>query len=328
MNIEILKNLSDINATATQEMKVNEYIRNEIALYVDEIYYDNFGNLVARKVGKGPKVMLAAHTDQIGFMINDIDDKGMIRYSETGYLLPHNVVGQRVIINDTIMGVIGTDKIDASGIPPTNKERFFIDIGSNSKEETEAKVKVGDFGNFYSEFYHNDKIVMARAMDDRVGCFVLVELIQKLKLSNYDIYFVFTSQEETGLRGAKTAAYSIDAEYGISVDITPTGDLPGEKNSTAMLGKGAGIKLMDSSAIIHPELKKKLVASAEENKIPYQFEVMKRGGTDVGAIHVSRNGVKTAAVSVPTRHGHSANELMAKADIESVINLLFHFLKA
>lgn len=328
MNFDLLKKLSDINATATQEGKVNTFISENIQPFADEIYYDDFGNLIARKMGDGPKVMLAAHTDQIGFMISHIEENGVLRFAETGFLLPTNIIGQRVVIQDNVIGVVGTDIKDGSITMKTPKEKYFIDIGVTSKAEAQAKVQVGDFGNFYSQFYHNEDIIIAKAVDDRIGCFILIEVAAQLKKHGYDIYFAFTSQEETGLRGAKTATYGINPEYGIAVDITGSDDIPGNSVSTAKLGKGVGIKLMDPSLIIHPEMKKQLINLAEKHQIPYQLEIMNRGGTDAGAIHTTHVGVKSASISIPTRHGHSANEICMKKDVDSAIKLLVRFLES
>lgn len=168
---------------------------------------------------------------------------------------------------------------------------------------------------------------MTKALDDRVSCFVLIEVLKALNESSYDCYFVFTSQEETGTRGAYTAAYTIEPDYGVAIDITPSGDLPGTKNSTASLGKGVGIKRMDPSLLIHPELKKLFTETAQANNIPYQYEVMKRGGTDAGAFQSVHMGVKSAALSVCTRNAHTANEIVHKKDIEATIDLVTASLK-
>ncbi|SHI54963.1 endoglucanase [Dethiosulfatibacter aminovorans DSM 17477] len=328
MDTAILKKLCSINAVPTQEDKVNTIIRDMIKDYVDEISEDRFGNMIAHRKGSGPRFMLTAHTDQIGLMIHGIEENGCLRFTAVGGLIPFTLIGQRVVINDTVMGTIGVDiDLEAGGdLGKAGVNNMYVDIGVNSKEAAEKKVSIGDFGNFCSEFYENDEIVMSRALDDRAGCFVLIEVIKALKESKYDLYFVFTSQEESGTRGAYTASYSIEPEYGIAVDITPSGDLPGTKNSTASLGNGAGIKLMDPSLIINPEMKSMLVKGAEDNNIPYQFEVMKRGGTDAGAFQSVQTGVKSAAVSIVTRNAHTANEIVSKNDIQAVIDMLISIL--
>ena len=324
MDTTILRKLCSINAVPTQEGKVNKVIKDIIKGYVDEITEDRFGNMIARKKGVGLRFMLTSHTDQIGFMVHGIEENGCLRFTAVGGLIPFTLIGQRVVINDSVIGTINVDiDLEAGGdLGKAKVNNMFVDIGVDSREAAEKKVSIGDFGNFYSEFYENDEIIMSRALDDRAGCFVLIEVIKALKESKYDLYFVFTSQEESGTRGASTASYTIEPEYGLAVDITPSGDLPGTKNSTASLGKGAGIKLMDPSLIINPEMKSMLVKEAKDNNIPYQLEVMKRGGTDAGAFQSVQTGVKSAAVSIVTRHAHTANEIVSKKDIQAVIDLL------
>lgn len=324
MKIEMLKKLCETNAVATQEDKIKNLLVDWIKEDVDQVYEDKFGNLIARKQGQGPKFLLAAHTDQIGFMIHAIEENGCLRFAAVGGLIPFTLIGQRVVINDTIHGVINVDiDLEAGGdMGKAGVNRMFIDIGTCSKAESLEKVSIGDFGNFYSEFYENETRIMARALDDRIGCFILLEVIRQMKDTPYDLYFVFTSQEETGTRGAVTAAYTIEPEYGIAVDITPAGDLLGTKNSTAKMDGGVGIKLMDPSLIIHPELKKMLTDKANQHGIPFQYEMMKRGGTDAGAFQSVHTGVKSAAISVPTRHAHTANEMVSKQDVQAAIDLI------
>ncbi|MBN2795513.1 MAG: M20/M25/M40 family metallo-hydrolase [Clostridia bacterium] len=319
MSYKKLMVLTHTNAVATQEYLVHRYIKEVITPYVDEVFTDNFGNLICRKKGDGPKLLLSAHVDQIGFLIHEIDANGCLKFTPVGGLIPFTLISQKVIINETI-GIIGLNSgADMSNL---NTDQMFIDIGAKHKEDAEKKVSVGDFGNFYSEYYETDDIIISPALDDRIGCYILMEVIEKIKDSKYDLYFVFSSQEEIGTRGAFSAAYTIEPEYGISVDITPAGDIPSIKNSTSKMGEGVGIKLMDPGLIIHPELKVMLEETAKTFDIPYQFEVMKRGGTDAGAFQSVKTGIKSAALSIPTRHAHSSNEMCSKKDVHAAIELL------
>jgi putative aminopeptidase FrvX len=268
--------------------------------------------------------MLAAHMDQIGFLVHDINANGCLRFTAVGGLIPFTLIGQRVVINDTVMGAIGVDiDLEAGGdLSKAKVSQMYIDIGATSKEDAGNKVKVGDLGNFQSEFYENADIVMSRVLDNRISCYMLIQLIKEGLASPYDIYYAFTCQEETGTYGAITASYGIEPHYGLSLDITPAGDLPGTKNSTASLGQGIGIKLMDPSWIMHPEIKQILTQAAEREGIKYQYEVMKRGGTDAGPMQTARMGVKTGSISVTTRNAHTANEIISKSDVEEGIRLL------
>ena len=324
MDTKLLKTLCGINAPATNEHKVKDVILDEIQAYVDEVYEDNTGNLIAHKKGDGRKFMLAAHMDQIGFMIHGIEPNGCLRFTAVGGLIPFTLIGQRVVINDTVVGAIGVDiDLEAGGdLSKVSVSKLFIDIGAVSKDDAENKVKVGDFGNFQSEFYENDDIVMSKALDNRISCYMLIKLIQLKLDSPYDVYYAFTVQEETGTYGAMTAAHGIEPHYGISLDITPAGDLLGTKNSTASLGQGVGIKLMDPSWIMHPEIKEMFARAAEREGVQYQYEVMKRGGTDAVPMQTAHRGVRTGSISITTRNAHTANEVVSKFDVEEGIKLL------
>lgn len=324
MSFKKLMVLTHTNAVATQEYLVHHYIEEMVRPFLDEITTDKFGNLICRKKGDGPKLLLSAHVDQIGFMIHEIDQNGCLKFTPVGGLIPFTLISQKVIINDT-MGVIGLNA--SADMSKLTTDQMFIDIGVTNKEEAEKKISIGDFGNFFSEYYETEEIIISRALDDRIGCYILMEVIEKIKSTQYDLYFVFSSQEETGTRGAYTAAYTIEPEYGISVDITPAGDIPSLQNSTSKMGAGVGIKLMDPGLIIHPELKTLLEDTAKSNHIPYQFEVMKRGGTDAGAFQSIKNGVKSAALSIPTRHAHTSNEMCSKKDVNAAIDLLIKLIE-
>lgn len=324
MDTTLLKRLCAINAPPTHEGKVRELIAAQIKDHVDDLIEDNYGNLIAHKKGAGKRFMLAAHMDQIGFLIHNIEPGGCLRFTAVGGLIPFTLIGQRVVINDTVIGTIGVDAdLEAgSDLSKVTITQLFIDIGATSREDAENQITIGDFGTFQSEFYENDTLIMSKALDDRIGCYMLIHLIKENLDSHYDLYFAFTTQEEVGTRGATTAAYGIQPHYGISIDITPAGDLPGTKNSTASIGKGVGIKLMDPSLVIDPAVKKMFTEAAQREGIPYQFEVMKRGGTDAGPMQTARSGVKSGAISIPTRNAHTANEVIRKSDVDAGLKLL------
>lgn len=324
-NGELLKKLVNAFSPSGCEKQVTEIIREEIKDYVDEIVVDRLGNLIARKKGNGKKIMVAAHMDQIGLLITDIDEKGFLRFTNIGGISPYVSLGQRVIFKDGIIGVIYMESIE--DMSKLKLENMYIDIGVSSKEEAEKKVSIGDSCVYTSQYYEDDNNVISGCLDDRIGCYILIETLRKLENVENDIYFVFTTQEEVGLRGAKTSAYSIDPDFGIAVDITGSGDTPKARRLAIGLDKGVAIKVKDQSIIVNPEVKDFMIETAKENEIPYQLEILEHGGTDSGAIHLTREGVPTGVISVPTRYAHSASETISKSDVNNCINLLSRLIK-
>lgn len=325
INFNLLKELVSVYGPSSNEGAIREFIKNEIKDYVDEIETDNLGNLIARKKGNGKKIMISAHMDQIGFMITDIDEKGFLRFTNVGGISPYISISQRVIFENGTVGVIYHEPVD--DMSKLKLENMYIDIGAFSKEEAEKKVKIGDICIYKTEFDENENVVFSNYLDDRVGCFIAIEAIKQIKNSVNDLYFVFSTQEEVGLRGAKTAAYKVDPDIGLSLDVTSHGDTPKAKRFAVGLNKGAAIKVKDNSIICHPKVKELLVEIAKENKIPYQMEVLEFGGTDSGAIHVAKEGVPSGVISIPTRYVHSTVEMASKNDIINCVELLIKFLE-
>lgn len=317
---ELIKKLTEAYGPPGVEGKVAEIISSEIGPYVDEVKRDKLGSVVARKRGDGAKVMLAAHMDEIGLVATHIDKDGFIRFSPVGGVAPYRLTGMRVLFENGTIGVIGLERVEdpaKAGI-----DKMFIDIGTGSKEETESKIRPGDFAVFERGFCDLGKRLVAKALDDRIGCAVLIEVARRLKSSPNDIYFTFTVQEEVGLRGAGPTAYAIDPDIGIAVDVTGTGDTPEAAPMAVSLGKGAAIKVKDRSVISHPKVRELLISVAEENSIPYQLEILEWGGTDAGAIHISRAGIPTGAVSIPVRYIHTPSEMADIDDVEAAVRLL------
>lgn len=325
INFNLLKELVEIYGPSSNEKLIREYIENEIKDFVDEIEIDALGNLIARKKGNGKKVMISAHMDQIGLMVTDIDDKGFLRFTNVGGISPTISISQRVVFENGTIGVVYHEPVE--DISKLKLENMYIDIGAFSKEEAESKVSIGDICIYKSEFNENENVVFTRYLDDRVGCFIAIEALKSIKESKHDIYFVFSVQEEVGLRGAKTAAYRIDPDIGIALDVTSNGDTPKAKRFAIGLNKGTAIKVKDNSIICHPKIKNTLVNLAKENNIPYQMEVLEFGGTDSGAIHVNKEGVPSGVISIPTRYVHSTVEMASKNDIINSTKLLIKFLE-
>ncbi len=325
INADLLEKLLMTFGPSGNEDKIRELIKEEIKEYVDEIKVDVSGNLIAIKKGEGKRIMVASHMDEIGIMVTNIDENGFLRFTSIGGVSPFTSLYQRVKFADGTIGTIGMEKLDE--IKDLKLNKMFIDVGMSSKEEVIKKINVGDVASFYSPFVYQGESIMSKTLDDRIGCYVAIEALKELKSCPNEVYFVFTVQEEVGLRGAKTAAYGIDPDMGIAIDVTMTGDTPKAAAMDVSLGKGAAIKIMDKSVITHPAVKSLMTQVAIENNIKYQYEVLEWGGTDSGAIHLTRAGVPSGVISVPCRYVHSPSEMAAESDVISAVKLLVKILE-
>lgn len=325
INTDLIQKILKVYGPASNEVRIRDFIKNEIEEYVDDTYVDALGNLIAHKKGQGKKIMISAHMDQIGLMVTDIDDKGFIRFTNVGGISPEISLSQKVIFENGLQGLIFSEP--SKDDKKTKLESMYIDIGAFGKEEAEEKVSIGDICIYDSESVVNDNVIFGPYLDDRVGCYIGIEAIKMMDKVNNDLYFVFSVQEEVGLRGAKTAAYRINPDIGISLDVTSNGDTPKAKRFAVGLNKGAAIKVKDNSIITHPKVKNALVDLAKKNNIEYQMEVLEFGGTDSGAIHMIRDGVPSGVISIPTRYVHSTVEMAALNDITNSLNLLIEFLQ-
>lgn len=323
-NSKLLEKLVGIYGPSSNEEKIRAFIKDEIKDYVDDIKVDTLGNLIAHKKGPGKKIMISSHMDQIGMMVTNIDKDGFLRFANIGGISVNNSLGQKVIFENNVIGVVFAEPLE--DLSKLKLENLYIDIGVFSKEEAEKKIDIGDICIYYSQFIENENVIFTPYLDDRVGCFISIEAIKSIKTPINDLYFVFSVQEEVGLRGALTSAYSIEPEIGISIDVTAHGDTPKAKRFAIGLNKGAAIKVKDNSLLSHPMVRDNLKKLAIDNEIPYQMEVLEFGGTDSGAIHTSKSGVPSGVISIPTRYVHSTVEMASKNDINSCKNLLILFL--
>lgn len=317
----LIKKLTETFGVSGSEENIRNVIEQEIQGKVDEIRVDAMGNLIAVKKGSGKKIMVAAHMDEIGIMATYIDDKGFIRFSGIGWVSPHYALSQRVMFQNGTIGVVFyEEKIeDMKNLKLAN---MYIDIGAASKEEAEKKIRIGDTACFIGEAILQGDLLTSKALDDRSGCAVLIKTIQNLPETDNEIYFVFTVQEELGLRGAKTAAFQLMPDFAIAIDVTDIGDTPECHPMEVKLGKGPAIKIKDSSLICHRDIVKLLESSAKKLNIPYQFEILASGGTDAGAIHLTGGGVPSGAISIPCRYIHSVSESASLSDLENCVKLL------
>jgi len=325
---ELTKRICNPYSPSGDEALIAEVISKELEGLGLEIRLDPLGNLIAHKKGSGPKVMLAAHMDEIGVIVTHIDDKGFLRFAPIGGHRPANLLSQRCHFANGTIGVFDSEPIEANQQMEISK--MYIDIGCYSREEALTKVKVGDQAAYYGECLDLGNVMVSKSLDDRIACVVLIAVLKELqgKQLNNDCYFVFTVQEEVGLRGARTSAYAIDPDYGIAVDVTPTGDTPKARVMEVSLGKGPTVKVKDSSVICHPKVRRFMAEVAEKHGIPYQLEVLEAGGTDSGAIHLTRAGVPSGVMSIPWRHGHAASEMVDINDVANGIKLLSAILQS
>ncbi|MTQ97343.1 M20/M25/M40 family metallo-hydrolase [Pseudoflavonifractor sp. BIOML-A6] len=328
--MDTLKTLQTINAChgpAGDESSVADAIEKLAAPYADKIKRDVMGNLIVRKKGSGPKVMFAAHMDSIGFIVTHIDEKGFLRFGKVGGLRPNSCVHTPVRFKNGVRGVVSLD----CGVEPKDMtlEDLYIDVGAKSREEAQGLVRIGDTAVFDGPAFAAGDRLVSPYMDDRIACVVLLKALETLGKSDNDLYFVFTVQEELGLRGAKTAAYGIDPDYGVAVDVTWSDDeLNPRHRGSSTAGGGASIKVMDGSVICHPQMVKRLEELAVAREIPYQMDVIRQGGTDAGSIHLTRSGVYTGGVSIPCRYMHSPVEMVDARDVEACAGLVAAFAEA
>ena len=324
--MELLEQLTQMYSPSGNEKQICKFISDVVSPYADEIYKDNMGNLVVRKKGNGKKILLAAHMDEIGVLVNYIDKSGFLRFSPLGGVMPHCALYQTVIFENGTKGVVAREE-NKDIKKELDFSSMYIDIGAKSEEEAQNLVSIGDSAVFVNAFFSIGDIAVSKAMDNRAGVYVLINVLKKLKNTPNDIYFVFTVQEELGLRGARACANAIEPDIALAVDVTDTGDTPECNRMAVKLGAGACIKLMDNSIITHKYVNDALKSVASEKGIDVQYEVLTLGGTDAGAIHTSGTGVVTGAVSIPTRYIHTPGECVSMHDINCAIELICGFLE-
>jgi len=316
---KLIEKLINTPSPSGYEAQIREVVRTEIEGLVDEVSVDALGNLIARKGSGGKKIMLAGHMDEIGVIATHIDENGFIRFSNLGGVSPRYAPGGRVRFLDGTLGVIGIERnSDATKVPPLNK--MFIDVGATSKKD--CGIKVGDVAVFERPFSVLGKRLVSKAMDDRIAVAVMIETLRRLKKSPHELYFVFTVQEEVGVRGATTAAFGIDPDLGLAVDVTMTGDTPKGVKMEVALGKGPAVKIKDAGSLADPRVIQWMTSTAEKAKIPYQMEILEFGGTDARAIQLTRAGVPAGCLSIPCRYVHSPSEMVDLGDVENAVKLL------
>lgn len=335
IDVALLKEICEMPGAPGFEKKIRDFIVDKAKGLVDEISVDNIGNVIAIKRGlrnpENKRVMVAAHMDEIGFIVTHIDENGFLRFHTLGGFDPKTLTAQRVIVhgkNKDVMGVMGTKPIHVMTADEKNKlpkiADYFIDLGMG-KEEVEKWIQVGDPITRERELVEMGDCVNCKSIDNRIAVFILLETLKELKTPAYDVYATFTVQEEVGIRGAQVSAHHIDPDFGIALDTTIAFDLPGAAahEKITELGKGTAIKIMDASAICDYRMVSFMKATATKNNIAFQTEILTAGGTDTAGVQrMGKKGAIAGAISIPTRHLHQVIEMANKKDVQASIQLL------
>jgi len=322
---DLIQTLVEAYGPSGFEDRMRDLIRPLVEPHADEIAVDAMGNLIAVKRASGAnpnplKVMIAAHMDEIGVMVSHITEKGFLRFTNIGGVFPHTLMGGRVRFADGTLGVIGSDDLEEIGsIHPLNKH--FVDVGATSRED--CPVRVGDAAHFVRPFESRGDRLIAKSMDDRIGCAVAIETMRRLpETVEHDLYFVFSVQEEVGTRGAEAAANGILPDVSIALDVTRTGDVPECRPMDVRLGGGPAIKVKDSGMIAHPGLVRLMRRRAEEAGIACQLEVLERGSTDARSMQLAGPGSAAGCISIPCRYVHTPSEMVDAGDVAGCVDLL------
>lgn len=332
INVDFLAEVCEVAGTSGFEQRVREIVLREVTPLVDEVRVDNMGNVIALKKGKdnSKKVMIGAHMDEIGFIVTHIDNNGFLRFHTLGGFDPKTLTAQRVIVHGKkdLVGVMGSKPIHVMSAEERNKvpqtTDYFIDLGM-PKKEVEKYISIGDPVTRERQLIEMGNCVNCKSIDNRVAVFILIEMFKKLKNPAYDVYGVFTVQEEVGIRGASVSAQEIQPDFGFGLDTTIAFDVPGaaDHEKVTCLGEGVAIKIMDASTICDYRMVNFMKDVAKKHKIKWQPEILTAGGTDTKAIQqMTAGGSIAGAISIPTRHIHQVIEMANKEDIKHSIELL------
>ncbi len=325
---QLLQKLTETFSPSGYEDAIRAVIRAEVEPLADEIRVDALGNLIVRKgtLGKGGKrILVAAHMDEIGLIASHVDERGFVRFASIGGVFGRYLLSGRVRFLNGTQGLIGYDRLEkVTEIPAADK--MFLDVGATGRKD--CPVQVGDVAAFDRPFQDFGARVVAKSLDNRAGVLVAIETLRALTSTPNEVYFVFTVQEEVGTIGAATAAFGLEPEIAIAVDVTPTGDTPDATKLEVALGKGPAIKIRDLGMLADPAVVRWMIRTAEKARIPYQREVLTIGSTDARAMQVSRTGAQAGALSVPVRYVHSPSEMIDMADLQQTVDLLAALLKS
>ena len=330
-----LKKLTEASGVSGNEKEVRDLIKEEIKDFVEDVYTDRIGNLIVFKKGKvrsNKRIMVTAHMDEVGLLVKDIDESGLLKFIPVGGIDPRVLVSKSVHVgSDKLVGVIGAKPIHLQKKDESSKvlsiDELYIDIGAKDKEDAEDKVQIGDYISFKTDFEEiGQGMIKAKSLDNRVGCAVLVDLIKSE--SPVDFYGVFTVMEEVGLVGAGPAAFKVEPDVAIILEGTVCYEMPDLDSHLipTQVGKGPAISLADRTTVYNKDLREKVVQIAKDNNIKWQYRKTAMGGNDSGKIHTARSGCPTVTLSVPTRYIHSPVSIIKKTDYEDTCNLLLSIL--
>lgn len=328
LDYQFLKELTQAYGPSGNEHEVADLIENYLCLKLNkcpdqDIRRNPLGNLIIHKPGKGKKILLVCHMDEVAVIVTHISKQGYLYFSPVGGIKNQDLLSKRVMFKNRHIGVIWQEK-DLTG-ERKSSGKFYIDLGVSSEEEARRSVHEGDMAVLVGGFEEKELSIMAKALDDRVGCFISLEIFKQIESEN-DLYFAFTVQEEVGSRGAKTLMHQLEPDLALILDTTISFDTPKEKNQTS-LGQGVAIKVLDRSIVVLPKIKDWMANIAKQNNIPFQWEIIQEGGTDAGPVHLSHSGIPTGGLALPVRYLHSGSELISKQDIQAAADLLFVLLK-
>ena len=337
VDIKLLKNICETPGAPGFENRVRNLVLKEIENCVDDINIDNMGNVIALKKGKDDtkSVMIAAHMDEIGFIVTHINDKGFLKFHPLGGFAPKTLTSQRVIVHGKInlVGVMGSKPIHVMTTEEKNRvpkiQDYYIDLGLE-KSEVDKIVKVGDPVTRKRGLIEMGDCINCKSLDNRISVFVLIEALKKIKTPDFNTYAVFTVQEEVGIRGAQVATQKIKPDFGFGLDTTIAYDVPGaaEHEKITSLGKGVAIKIMDARAICDTRMVQFMRKTANAHNIQWQNEILTAGGTDTASIQrMTPGGSIAGAFSIPTRHIHQVIEMVHKKDVQNCIDLLTYCLE-
>ena len=338
LNEALLRRLIQTPGVPGREEQQREIAREELGALTDEVHTDSLGSVIGTKRGDDDvRVMLAGHTDEIGFLVKYIDDKGFLRLQTLGGHSPTNMVSQRVLVTtasgETLKGALQPQRkpphvaTEEDNKPPKADE-FFVDLGL-PPEEVKGKVRVGDYAVMDRTLEKVGGRYMGKAMDDRIGVFVMLEALRAMNEHEATVLAVATSQEEVGLRGAEASGSALKPTVVVALDVTLAIDVPGggNENEITALGKGAALKIMDGYSISHPKLVEHFRRIAEREGIPHQMEILPSGGTDAGGVQRLHGGVPAITLSVPCRYVHTPNEMVDASDVQAAVDLLARYLE-
>lgn len=322
---ELIRTLTQTWGPTSYEGSVRSVITGELdSLHMDS-RVDALGNLIYCIPAPGkPKLLLSAHMDQIGIIVTHVDKNGFLRFGAVGGLDPYKVLGHRFVFANGTVGVAAVESKERKTLEHLTLDKLFLDIGAASKDDALPHVGVGDFAVYAGDCVQVGNRVTSAALDDRIGCYALIEALKAAagKELNYEMYAMFSVQEEIGIKGAKVGAWGVQPDLAIALDVTAWGDTPESYVLDIGLGKGPAIKVKDAGMVATPAVRDLLIQTAKEHGIPFQLEVLQGGTTDAAAIQTNASGVPTGAISIPDRYVHSASEMVDLGDVEGCIKLL------